>query len=146
MFLQATPYFWENEGRGSYSNYSRRLYLEVTNHAFRRSKQRNVRMDSILALAEIAAKDQTIRNIEGDVFYIRFLGERSLDSVLIPFVLKRLVSGDIVLYAKTVWRYINENDDFYYKKGQPVFDLSFSRTGDAVIESIDPSILLKNSK
>jgi len=144
--LLATPYFWENEGRGSYANYKRKLFLEVTNHAYKRSKQRNVRMDSILALAELAAKDESVRNIKGEVFYIRFLGERSLDSVLIPFVLKRLKSGDLVLYAKTVWRYMNENDDFFYENGQPIFNLSFSKTGDALIEEIDASLVLKKGK
>lgn len=145
MMLLATPYFWERDGK-SYFNESSNLCLEVTTHAFKRAKERNVRLDSILALAEMCGKSDSIRTLDSDVFYIRYLGAKELDNILIPFSVKHLVSGDMVLYVKTVWRYLNENDDFYYREGQPIFELNFLKSGEAAITEIDPSLVLKNYK
>lgn len=144
--LLATPYFWSNEGKGSYANYNSDLYLEITKHAYRRANERNVRLDSILALAEMCGKSRVIRELNQKVFYVRYLGESEFDNIVVPFEKKVLVSGDIVLYPITVWRYMNENDDFFYNEGQPVFELTILINGEAVFQEVDGSLILKNRK
>jgi hypothetical protein len=120
--------------------------LEITSHAFKRMNQRNVRLDSVLALAEFASKDPKVRSMKGDVFCIQYKTERSEDSLLIPFVVKRLVSGDVVLYAKTIWRFLNENNDFFFEEDNVVYDLTLSRSGEPIIEEIDINQLLIKTK
>lgn len=132
--LLATPYFWSNEGKGSYANYNSDLYLEITYHAYVRAGERNVRQDSILALAEMCGKNKLIRELNQNVFCVRYLGDTEFDNIVIPFVKKTLASGDIILYAKTVWRYLNENDDFFYRGGQTIFDLTIAKNGEPVLQ------------
>jgi hypothetical protein len=146
MYLMCTERFWERDGRTTFLNDRMKSILEITHHAFKRMSQRNVRLDSVLALAEFASKDPKIRSMKGDVFCIQYKTERSEDSVLIPFVMKRLVSGDVVLYAKTIWRFLNENNDFYFEEENAVFNLSLSLSGEPIIEEIDKSQLLIKTK
>lgn len=146
MELMCTERFWERTDRSTFMNDRMKSILEIEPHAWKRLKQRNVRLDSVLALSEFASKDPNIRSLQSNVFCIQYKTERSEDSVLIPFKMKRLVSGEVVLFAQTIWRFLNENKDFYFDENDVVFNLTLSLSGEPIIEEIDKSQLLFKTK
>lgn len=119
--------FFVRDGKNCFYNENFDCYLEITHHSFIRSKERNVRLDSLLQAAELFIKSKKFKSFSDEVICVVLKDKHdAFNNIVVPFGFK---TKSRAMYAITVWREFNEDGDsckFKLGRGQKVLEISMN--------------------
>lgn len=137
--LLGSPNFWENEGRGNYANYTKKIFLKITKHANDRIWDSNIKPDSLLALTQMFCTNKQLNSLaikSNEQICVRYFGENEFENILTFFTLKTLKSGDLIATAITVYRMNDSKASFWINKTDRMFELFIQKDGTAEVKEI----------